>query len=283
MYYTKALVPVDLSPESVAVLKQAACLTTFGVKQVVALHLYDVSGVESPVVRTMDQEAREALEKMVADIDPGLAESIIAEARCGIDSDCLFRAANELDVDLIVLGTRGKRPIEELLSGGLVEHVAREAPLPVLSFGLPLVVGRGATELSDAGAHLSDVILHPTDFSYSAGRALDAALDTHPKRLILAHAVDGASHSDAETDALIAEATRTLQTIRRRIGRDGLEIEIWTGVGEAAPTALQLADERGVTMIAAGSRGRGLVTEAILGGVSSAIMRSARVPVLVVH
>lgn len=282
--YPKALVPVDLSKGSLAVLQEAVGLAAFGVRQVVALHLYDVSGVESPVVRAMDAEAQQAVDAAVATIEtPGAVHVVTGEARCGIDADCVLKTAEELEANLIVLGSTGKRPVHELLYGSLSEQVAREAAVPVLFIRFPTVIDQTPAQLLDMAGHISDVVMHPTDFSECSGRALDAALDTEPERLILSHVVDDTTRPKGSAEPLVEEATRRLKTIRRRIRRSGTQIDIRVGAGDPAPALLRLAADESVTMIALGSRGRGLMTETILGGVSMDIMRAARVPVLVVR
>jgi nucleotide-binding universal stress UspA family protein len=52
--------------------------------------------------------------------------------------------------------------------------------------------------------------------------------------------------------------------------------------GDAAEQILELARLRGADLVVVGSRGRGAVTEALLGSVSLAIVRGADRPVLVV-
>jgi len=44
----------------------------------------------------------------------------------------IVRAADELEITLIVLGSHGKRSLEELLLGSTVERVTRHASCPVL-------------------------------------------------------------------------------------------------------------------------------------------------------
>ena len=52
--------------------------------------------------------------------------------RSGTPSDEIVRAANELDVDLIVIGGRGKGAVEAILLGSVSYRVLHHAPCPVL-------------------------------------------------------------------------------------------------------------------------------------------------------
>jgi len=52
--------------------------------------------------------------------------------RVGSPTEEILNAASELGSDLIVMGSHGKRSLEELLLGSTVENVTRHAPCPVL-------------------------------------------------------------------------------------------------------------------------------------------------------
>lgn len=52
--------------------------------------------------------------------------------RVGMPWRQIIRAAGDLDASLIVIGSHGKRSLEELLLGSTVERVTRQAPCPVL-------------------------------------------------------------------------------------------------------------------------------------------------------
>ena len=52
--------------------------------------------------------------------------------RAGAPADEIVRAADELDVDLIVVGGRGKGAVEAMLLGSVAYRVLHHAPCPVL-------------------------------------------------------------------------------------------------------------------------------------------------------
>ncbi|HXZ57818.1 MAG TPA: universal stress protein [Gaiellaceae bacterium] len=62
----------------------------------------------------------------------------------------------------------------------------------------------------------------------------------------------------------------------------GVEAETEVLEGDAAHRVLELARDRNADLIVVGSRGRGMVTGALLGSVSSSIVHDADRPVLVV-
>jgi nucleotide-binding universal stress UspA family protein len=53
--------------------------------------------------------------------------------RTGDARDLINQAATELGVDLIVMGTHGRRGVTRVLMGSVAETVVRSAPCPVLT------------------------------------------------------------------------------------------------------------------------------------------------------
>ena len=57
---------------------------------------------------------------------------VALHVRVGSPADEIVRLATELGSTLIVLGSHGRRSLEELLLGSTVENVTKHAPCPVL-------------------------------------------------------------------------------------------------------------------------------------------------------
>jgi nucleotide-binding universal stress UspA family protein len=57
---------------------------------------------------------------------------VTLHVRVGVPPDEIIRLATELATDLIVIGSHGKRSLEEILLGSTVENVTKHAPCPVL-------------------------------------------------------------------------------------------------------------------------------------------------------
>ena len=74
-------------------------------------------------------EAREELERTAAALTTARVEKRI---EVGDVARTICRVAEELDVDVIVVGSHGRTGLERLFLGSVSEHVVRHAPCPVL-------------------------------------------------------------------------------------------------------------------------------------------------------
>ena len=78
-----------------------------------------------------EEQVRRALETEAA-VLTGAGIEVTLHVRVGRPADEIIRLATELGTDLIVMGSHGKRSLEELLLGSTVENVTKHAPCPVL-------------------------------------------------------------------------------------------------------------------------------------------------------
>ncbi|MDA8241019.1 MAG: universal stress protein [Nitrospiraceae bacterium] len=88
------------------------------------------------IYQDMEKSAKAELEKIFLDEMRGLqgVEHIVLK---GIPNEEITKFAGENEIDLIVLGTHGRRGIDRVLFGSTAEQVVRNAPCPVLSVRLP--------------------------------------------------------------------------------------------------------------------------------------------------
>lgn len=68
----------------------------------------------------------------VAEVFDDVSADVDAFVRAGTPAEEIVRAANELDVDLIVVGGRGRGAVEAILLGSVAYRVLHHAPCPVL-------------------------------------------------------------------------------------------------------------------------------------------------------
>jgi len=88
------------------------------------------------IYRDMEKSAAAELEKVFIDEMRGYGK-VGRHVLKGVPYEEICRFAAEQKIDLIVLGTHGRRGIDRMLFGSTAEQVVRNAPCPVLSVRLP--------------------------------------------------------------------------------------------------------------------------------------------------
>lgn len=130
------LVPVDFSPGSEAALEWATVLArdtgaTMLIVHVEAIPLTAGGGdYLYAIPEPPTQELVERLDK-VTPKDPSVP--VIRRLLTGDPASAILRLANSEEVDLIVMGTHGRRGISRLLMGSVAEEVVRKARCAVLT------------------------------------------------------------------------------------------------------------------------------------------------------
>jgi len=142
--YRRLLVALDNTATSKLALEHAAGIARLSGATVVLLHVLEsfrhVSGFESPkvyaeeVLPRMRAAGRELLDEAAAPlIEQGIeVETVLLEGSDERVAELIARRAEEAGVDLVILGTHGRRGVNRLLLGSDAEHVARIAPVPVM-------------------------------------------------------------------------------------------------------------------------------------------------------
>ncbi len=141
--FRKILCPVAFSDNSMAALDQAAKLAR---KSDSLLYLMHVQFVP---MSNLDELARE----VTLSTEPGklqlerVARKHLAKVRhkllvqFGKPAELIEKAAEDLDIDLIVMAIHERSGIDRLFLGSIAEHVLRSSRRPVLSFGPGTALG----------------------------------------------------------------------------------------------------------------------------------------------
>lgn len=174
------------------------------------------------------------------------------------------------DIDLIVMGTHGRKGFHHFLVGSTAEMVARLAPCPVIT----VRAGGSSSELDAIRT-----ILVPVDLSEESAAALIRARELanfHHANLLIYHAADDDAVDNANNDnAEDAVARFAAQTAGPKVRQ-----EIILDNKSAARGICQTAETRAADMIVMGTHGRTGLRKAMLGSVAVQVVRLAPCPVL---
>ena len=194
----------------------------------------------------------------------------------------LARAADEIDADLLVTGTRGTGFFRGVVTGSTAERVARRSARPVLMVRqLPHEPYRR--------------VLVPVDFSPWSGAAIELARQVAPDaELVLMHAVqvpfEGRLRLAGVSDSRIAhyrgisiaESNRRLDELAAAAGLG----DRWVGVAspDGADPWMQIARqelEQDCDLIVIGKHGRHVLEELLLGSTTRMVIAECSADVLV--
>lgn len=192
----------------------------------------------------------------------------------------------EKDVDLVVMGTHGRRALGRMLLGSVAREVLRAAPCPVVTVR--------QQEDAPAPGPVRRIAV-PVDFSdhsrlgYDYAVALAGVFDA---RLQLLHVVEEALYPDfyypilatsPEANPELSERVKeALREWLRDVGGDEALTEIHVTAGRAAPEIARFLEEKQVDLAVLCSHGRTGVERVLLGSVAEGVVRRAHCPVLVV-
>jgi len=136
----KILFPTDFSSLSDAPLRYATALAKDTGATLLIVHVEEppLAYGGGEMYYGVTEPDHEALQKMLDNVKP-TDPSVPCERRfvTGEPATAIVDLAEEEGVDLIVMGTHGRRGVSRLLMGSIAEAVVRRAPCPVLTYKSP--------------------------------------------------------------------------------------------------------------------------------------------------
>lgn len=141
------LFPTDFSEESTVALRYAVDLAKrYGAKLYLVNIIYDVvkaSGWYVPHVSTdkmyqeLEEGAKKELERFGVEELSGMKDLERAVIK-GVPHEEIINFVKKHKIDLIVMGTHGRKGVDRILFGSTAAQVVRFAPCPVLTVRLPV-------------------------------------------------------------------------------------------------------------------------------------------------
>ncbi len=195
--------------------------------------------------------------------------------RHGPPAEEIETLANDIEADLIAIGTQGGTGLTRFLLGSTTIEVLRRGPHPIL--GIP--------EDAPAPDHGYEGILVGTDASPASDAAADLAIEWAGALGAALHGVfviERSYRHSAEVEATLEEiGADTLRSLEERA--TGAGVEITTAIETGAPHEMlsEYAGEHDIDLVVLGSHGRGGLERAFLGSVSERTVRTADRAVLV--
>ncbi len=131
------LAPIDFGQPAQAALDLALSLASSSAAKLTLFHAYTImvpiySEAAWLPAAALEREARQALDEALSKTTK-LYANTDALLGCGDPAQEIVMTAMKLGVNLIVIGTHGRRGLSRVLLGSVAEKVVRLSPVPVLT------------------------------------------------------------------------------------------------------------------------------------------------------
>lgn len=245
-----------------------------------AAHLAQRYGASGHILHVREDDAQEVSDSFAYTDAGDWERSVVTHESV---PQAILEFADRSNVDLIVLGTHGRRPLERLIMGSVAERVVRLAPCPVLT-----VHARAEGSLDKMRR-----ILVPVDFSEHANLALAYAAElsaAYEADLDLLHIVPddslplvyGAEPAGVGGALLGDRARLALDALAGQVAGSGRTIRTHVFIGHPASDIVEFAEAQQDGMIVIATHGRSNLERFFLGSVADKVIRRAPCPVFVV-
>lgn len=176
--------------------------------------------------------------------------------------------AGAVRADLILVGSRGKSPLENRVIGSTARNLARTTVVPLLVDRIE----RGVDDPNTIRRHLFERTLFATDFSENAERAFETFeyLRHATREVTLTHV-----RSPKDDTGDVTDVESRMQPLIERLDDWGLDARVDIRRGDPAQEILAAEREHDPSTILIGSRGRSRLRRLLLGNVSEDVVANA--------
>lgn len=272
----RILVPTDLSAASKSAAAWAAMFHRYFDSRIMLLYAdepyvpFDV--LEGPAAYVLQNQPEfrlrlsAELKKFAADCFPdgeSFVETVLVE---GAPAQAILETANNIDADVILMGTHGRRGWRRVLLGSVTEQVVHATARPLLS--VPVSANPSGPKV--------EKILCPVNFTEIGRRALEEAVAlaaAFAADLLVVHVADfidepGFTHLEEDFAAWVEPGVRQRCRYSQIVAR-----------GDAAAQVLEIANRAGADLIVIGAQHKRFSDTTVIGTTTERVVRFARQPV----
>ena len=277
----RALCATDLSAASEAAIENETCLECLGRIGVDTIHLVTVvpANVHSGMPGVNFEERRRQGLNQYRQVIEAEGFDVDVHVVRGTPHRRINGLADRVDASLVIVGSRGKSPLEERFIGGTARDMIRTATRPLL---LERIRRESDDDYEVAHEHLFRRIMYATDFSENAERAFDQFrhLKHATQEATLVHVAPPERRSNPEAVEDVGGRLEELADELREKGIDDVRTMVRTG--EATEEILAAEAEVAPTTVLMGVRGRSRIRRLLVGSTSETIAARSDSNVLLV-
>ncbi|CAN5153503.1 universal stress protein [soil metagenome] len=279
----RILLPTDGSEDAIRATEAASDLAKRSGAELHVVHVWhDVRGFAHDFVkRELKRQGQEILDEQVEKIRASGGEVAKAHIRKGRTSNEVIALCKEIDVGLLVVGSRGLGTVQRILMGSQSEEIVHHAQVPVLvltgaeNFWPPAQIV--------VGEDFSDDARKAGELAAGIGKLYEAAgllVYSHPD---LPEVPPGETRSTVQNLTEMRERDESMLEDRAGAleGILGSRPETRISGGYPANVLLEASQDLRPSLVAVGSRGLTGIMRTRLGSVSTKVVTAAQGPVLV--
>lgn len=276
--FERILVPTDMSAFSDLALRYALNFNERLGSKITLLHAEEISwlAADHPVGYYFENvpEARTALTKQLREYAASHVPAAAGATTLFEDEApelAILRIARDINADLIIMGTHGRRGIRRAILGSVTEYVLRETDIPVITVNPALFTPEGAIGIR--------TVLCPVNFTEIAREALaqaSAIAESFAAQLVVMHVCEGGEprlFSDVQKQFGIWVDPQVRANTRYK------EIVVH---GHAAEQVLAVADQIGADLVVIGAQHKRFADATVIGSTTEKISRFAKRAVMTV-
>jgi nucleotide-binding universal stress UspA family protein len=295
------LVPIDFSPASLDAIEFARPWSKLFDAE---LHLVHVVPTDYPLSSLADlpmiapdleiaRRVREQRDHAAKKFGAAVARENIHFLN-GRPFEQICQLARKVNIDLIVISTRGHTGFKHLALGSTAEHVVRYSPCPVLVVRSVHPAGNRNGNAQHPALHIRKILV-PVDFSDCSRQGVEYAKGLAKQfhaTLVLLHSVyfqyqvTGEEFARYDYPLLVQEADRAAHDRMRELVRetesDGIKVEPLVETGHTGEQICERARSHGADLIVTSTHGWTGFKHVLLGSTAEYVVQHARCPVLVV-
>lgn len=287
MMFEKVLFPTDFSERAEIMLGCVASIPQ--VRDVILLHV--VKETRYPMgAQIVDTLAKKTAERTLAEALDHL-KTVNPDIRVTLDTtispeivDGILATAEKREVDLIVIGARGKSVKVGVLLGSVPSTLlCRISKTNVLVMRHKIIETLTGTTYQKFCPMLFSRILCPTDFSrFSEHATALAGTMKGVGELILLHVVPEGG-SPGETGKAVQAAEARIGAVCDGLTAQGIRSQAIVTTGDPAKEIIKTAEEQDVSVIWISSYGKGCLHDFLLGSTVQDVAMNATRPVVVIR
>jgi nucleotide-binding universal stress UspA family protein len=238
------------------------------------------------IIRKLEEIAENQLNKVVNTKSSDEIKIITAMEREVSAAPAILEYASDNNIDLIVMGTHGRRGLGHVLLGSAAEEVVRMAPCPVFTIR-ELKEPKPVKQVNN--------ILVPIDFSNHSQKALAYASEiaqSYNAQLQVIHIIEETMHPAFSVTGKSSifdlvpgikdDSRKRAEKMIKKFVSDKVKTKIFVQGGRAANDIIKFAKENSTDLIVIATHGLTGLEHMLLGSVTEKVVRMAHCPVFTV-